>query len=281
MKTIKHFKTAATLLLAGALAAGCMLPPEEDPVLLKLDELDQRVGAIERVVRNESLLEIATQLDILRDEVRELRGATEALQHESEGSETRQRDQYLDLDQRLQSLERRTRGGEPISAAPGAEGAAPVAGVVPVPGAPAPAAGPAAAPATAPATAGDDRASYQAALELLRQGRYDQAEAAFTQFLADFPQSELSDNAQYWLGETHYVSREFEAALASFQIVLERFPNSRKAPDALLKAGFSHYELQQWADARASLEAVVERFPDSTAARLASQRLERMRAERR
>jgi len=277
MKNFKHFKTAATLLLAGALAAGCMLPPEEDPVLLKLDELDQRVGAIERVVRNESLLEIATQLDILRDEVRELRGATEALQHESEGGATRQRDQYLDLDQRLQSLERRTRGGEPISAAPGAESAAPMVGVVPAPGAPAPAT----APAPAPGTAGDDRASYQAALELLRQGRYDQAETAFTQFLADFPQSELADNAQYWLGETHYVKREFEAALAAFQLVLERFPNSRKVPDALLKAGFCQYELQQWADARASLEAVVERFPDSTAARLASQRLERMRAERR
>jgi tol-pal system protein YbgF len=275
MKTFKHFKTPAILLLAGALAAGCMLPPEEDPVLLKLDELDQRVGAIERVVRNESLLEIATQLDILRDEVRELRGATEALQHESEGGATRQRDQYLDLDQRLQSLERRTRGGEPISAAPGAEGTAPVVGVVPAPGAPAPATAP------APAAAGDDRASYQAALELLRQGRYEQAEVAFTQFLADFPQSELADNAQYWLGETHYVNREFEAALAAFQLVLERFPNSRKAPDALLKSGFCQYELQQWADARASLEAVVERFPDSTAARLASQRLERMRAERR
>jgi len=277
MKTFKHLKTAATVLLAGALAAGCMLPPEEDPVLLKLEELDQRVGAIERVVRNESLLEIATQLDILRDEVRELRGATEALQHESESGATRQRDQYLDLDQRLQSLERRTRGGEPISAAPGAEGAAPVVGVVPAPGAPVPAAG----PAPAPAAAGDDRASYQAALELLRQGRYEQAEAAFTQFLAAFPQSELADNAQYWLGETHYVNREFEAALAAFKLVLERFPNSRKAPDALLKAGFCQYELQQWADARASLEAVVERFPDSTAARLASQRLERMRAERR
>ena len=273
MKNFKHFKTAATILLAGALAAGCMLPPEEDPVLLKLDELDQRVGAIERVVRNESLLEIATQLDLLRDEVRELRGATEALQHESEGGATRQRDQYLDLDQRLQGLERRTRGGEPISAAPGAESAAPVVGVVPAPAAP--------ATGAAASVGGDDRASYQAALELLRQGRYDQAETAFTQFLADFPQSELADNAQYWLGETHYVNREFEAALAAFQVVLERFPNSRKTPDALLKAGFCQYELQQWDDARASLEAVVERFPDSTASRLASQRLERMRAERR
>jgi tol-pal system protein YbgF len=257
-----NFLPWVTLLAASALAAGCALPPEEDPVLLKLDELDQRVGAIERVVRNESLLQMASELEILRGEVRELRGQTDALQHEAEGTATRQRDQYLDLDQRLQSLERRTRGGEPLSAAPPQISQAPVVGVLPAPG-------------------GDDRSSYQAALELLRQGRYPQAEAAFKQFLADFPESEIADNAQYWLAETHYVNREFETALAAFQVVIENHPNSRKVPDALLKAGFCEYELQRWADARRSLEAVIEQFPDATAARLAEQRLERMRAERR
>jgi tol-pal system protein YbgF len=261
MNTCKSL-AIVTLFAAGALAAGCAFQPEEDPVLMKLDELDRRVGSIERVVRNESLLQIATELDILRDEVRELRGHTDALQYESEGTATRQRDQYLDLDQRLQSLERRTRGGEPLSAVPLEERPPPVVATLPAPG-------------------GDDRGSYQAALELLRQGRYPQAEAAFTQFLADYPQSDLSDNAQYWLAETHYVNREFEAALAAFQEVIEKHPNSRKVPDALLKAGFCEYEMQRWADARKSLEAVVEQFPDSTAARLANQRLERMRSERR
>ncbi len=265
MNNTKHLRLAAALLAAGLIGAGCALPPEEDPVLLKLDELDNRVGSIERVVRNESLLQIATELETLRNEVRELRGTTDALQFEGEGAATRQRDQYLDLDQRLQSLERRTRGGEPLSDAtepvtPGASG--PVVGALPVPG-------------------GDDRANYQAALELLRQGRYPQAEAAFTQFLVEFPDSDLRDNAQYWLAETHYVNREFETALAAFQVVLDDFPNSRKVPDALLKVGFCQYELQRWSEARAALEAVVERFPDSTAARLASQRLDRMRAERR
>jgi tol-pal system protein YbgF len=263
MNTFKSLRVATTLLAAGLLAAGCALPPEEDPVLLKLDELDQRVGSIERVVRNESLLQIAAELETMREELRGLRGQVDTLQHESEGSSTRQRDQYLDLDQRLQSLERRTRGGEPMSAVP-PEGAAPVPAV-----------------GGLPAIGGDDRASYQAALELLRQGRYPQAEAAFTDFLAGFPDSGLRDNAQYWLAETHYVNREFEKALGGFRAVIENHPNSSKLPDAMLKAGFCEYELQRWDDARASLEAVVAQFPDSTAARLASQRLERMRAERR
>jgi len=268
MKNHTSLLTAMALLAAGMLAAGCVMPPEEDPVLLKLDELDQRVGSIERVVRNESLLQIAAELDTMRDELRQLRGQADSLQYEAEGAATRQRDQYLDLDQRLQSLERRTRGGEPISGLPPEGAAPPVIGAGAVIGA-------------VPAAGGDDRATYQAALELLRQGRYPQAEAAFKQFLADFPDSDLADNGHYWLAETHYVNREFEAALAGFQRVIESFPNSRKVPDALLKAGFCEYELQRWADARRSLEAVVEQFPDSTAARLASQRLERMRAERR
>lgn len=249
-------------LVVGLAAAGCSVPPEEDPVLIKLDQLDTRVASIERVVRNESLLQIANELAVLRDEVRELRGQTEALQYESESGVTRQRDQYLDLDQRLQSLERRTRGGENMTGLePGGETVSSAGSL--------------------PSDAAPLQSSYQSSLELLRQGRYAQAEAGFRQFLADSPDSELADNAQYWLAETHYVNRQFETALETFRRMLEQHPESRKAPDALLKAGFCEYELQRWADARATLTQVVERYPDSTAARLATQRLERMSAERR
>jgi hypothetical protein len=125
MNNSKPLRLATALLVAGLIGAGCALPPEEDPVLLKLDELDNRVGSIERVVRNESLLQIAAELETLRNEVRELRGTTDALQFDGEGSATRQRDQYLDLDQRLQSLERRTRGGEPAAIHDGAGDARP------------------------------------------------------------------------------------------------------------------------------------------------------------
>jgi len=244
------------------LVAGCTTPPEEDPVLIKLDELDRRVGSIERVMRNESLLQLAGELEALRNEVREMRGYIEALQYESESASTRQRDQYLDLDQRLQSLER----GTGVLPAPG--GSPGVGG--PVPG------GGAATGLVVPG--GDDRANYQAALELLKQGRYAQADAAFQSFLATYPQSELADNAQYWLGETHYVNRQFEKALAAFQLVLERYPDSRKLPDAMLKVGFCQHELKRLDEAQATLQQVVERFPDTTAARLAQQRLERIRA---
>lgn len=273
MSKLTYIRRAAILLVAASLASGCITPPEEDPVLIKLDQIDQRVDNIERVVQNESLLEIAREIEALRAEVRTLRGQVETLQYETEGAGTRQRDQYLDLDQRLQAIERGTRQVVPATgdAAAGA-GAAIAAGA---------AAGTAGAAAAGglPVPGGDDRQNYQAALELLKQGRYPQAEAAFSEFLVAFPTSELADNAQYWLGETYYVGRNFEAALAAFQVVLDKYPDSRKTADALLKLGFCNYELKRWADARAALEDVTARFADTTAARLAAQRLEKMRSE--
>jgi tol-pal system protein YbgF len=145
----------------------------------------------------------------------------------------------------------------------------------------APAAGAATAPAAAVAAAapmvvGSDQENYQAAFDLLRNSRYEQAAAAFTQFLGAFPSSPLADNAQYWLAETFYVRREFEQALPEFQKVIDDFPESAKIPDAWLKIGFCQDELKRPEAARAALLQVTREFPDTTAARLATQRLERI-----
>ena len=130
-----------------------------------------------------------------------------------------------------------------------------------------------------PVPGGGDRANYEAAFELLKAQRYEAAGAAFGQFLVSFPDSQLADNAQYWLAEAYYVTDNFEEALAQFQVVLSGYPRSRKIPDALLKIGYSNYELQRWNAARAALQSVRDDYPDSTAARLADQRLTRMTDE--
>jgi len=126
---------------------------------------------------------------------------------------------------------------------------------------------------------GDDRANYQAAFDLLKDGKYPEAIGGFKQFLTTFPTSVLADNAQYWLGEAHYVTKQYPDALRDFRTVLEKYPDSRKTPDALLKIGFCNYELKNWPEARSALTQVVQRFGDTTAARLASQRLAKMDGE--
>ena len=126
---------------------------------------------------------------------------------------------------------------------------------------------------------GDDRANYQAAFDLLKDGKYPEAISGFQQFLVTFPTSTLADNAQYWLGEAHYVTKQYPDALRDFRTVIEKYPESRKIPDALLKIGYCNYELKNWTEARSALSQVVQRFGDTTAARLASQRLAKLDSE--
>ncbi|MFP4559887.1 MAG: tol-pal system protein YbgF, partial [Thiohalorhabdus sp.] len=118
--------------------------------------------------------------------------------------------------------------------------------------------------------------AYQKAFSKVQENAYQEAVDGFQRFLEEYPDSDLASNAQYWLGESHYVLREFERALKEFNRVLKEHPDSEKAPAALLKIGYSFYELGDMDGAREALSRVRERFPDSSEARLARQRLNRM-----
>lgn len=244
-------RLALTGAMLGVLAGCATTPAEEDPVVQKLTELDSRLLRIERVLTNQSLLDLSQRIEAGQAETRILRGQIDELQHSLNRSQDQQREIGADLDRRLAALE--------------SGSASPVAGSVPSGGLPVP--------------QGDDRANYQAAFDLLKDGQYPQAISAFQQYLRTFPDSGLADNAQYWLGEAHYVTKRYKDALRDFQLVLEKYPDSRKTPDALLKIGYCNYELQNWGEARSALNQVVQRFGDTTAARLATQRMEKMSAE--
>jgi tol-pal system protein YbgF len=259
--------------------AGCTsLSPTDDPVYLRLTDMEARLMRIERVVDNQSLLQIANQLEQLQVESRELRGELETLRRETESQGARQRELYLDVDRRLQMLEQsqvRAPAG-PFDPAPGFGGdefgvgggdAGPFAGGA-LPDMPA---GPGAGGAVA---AGNDQEAYQTAFNLLQSRQYEPAAEAFRQFLTAHPNSRLADNAQYWLAETYYVRREFEGALPHFQRVLDQYPQSDKTPDALLKIGYCNYELRRWDAARTALQRVTREYPGTTAAQLATQRLQ-------
>lgn len=182
-------------------------------------------------------------------------------------------------------------GTPPSTVAPGAAIGTAAPGMV-TPGTPTPITGAPVTPSVvAPVTAApvpmpqatvaspDEQAAYEQALNILREGRYADAAQAYRQFLANYPHGRYVDNAQYWLAETQYVTRQFPQALEEFGKVVNGYPNSAKAPDALLKMGYIHYEQGDWKAARENLQGVTQRFPDSTAARLASERLQRMDRE--
>ena len=239
-----------SIMVAAVLAAGCATTSEPDPMVVKMNDLDRRLERIERVLANQSLLDLAQQLQTLQTDVRTLRGELEELQHASENVKNQQRGLYTDLDQRLKALE----GGLPAAGGDGE------AGAVPMP-------------------TGSDRMNYQGAFDLLKAGQYEKATAAFQRFLATFPDSALADNAQYWLGECFYVTRRYDEALKAFRAVVDKYPESRKLPDAWLKIGYTQYELKAWKLARDALTRVQREFPDSSAAAEAAKRLQRMTSE--
>ncbi|MEM7612490.1 MAG: tol-pal system protein YbgF [Pseudomonadota bacterium] len=243
-------------LVSTSMLAGCVtVPPEEDPVFIKLTQMERRLERVERVVQNDSLVQLVARVDALQAEVDTLRGASENATFENEKMAARQRDLYADLDARLQALETRTRSSNVM------QGGSLSPGELPLPN-------------------GSDRENYQAAFELLKEGRYDQSAKAFEQFLVTYSDSDLADNAQYWLAESYYVSQKFSEALPIFNTVISDYPQSRKVPDALLKIGYCNHELKRWDAAEAALSRVIDDYPETTAARLASKRLEQVRSER-
>ncbi len=244
--------------------------------------------------------DLVIQVQQLQDEVRELRGQVEDQANQLETLRQRQRDQFLDLDQRIS-------GQRPAAGSPGAGGvdgtAGPVAGATDtaedLAGAESPAGGdipevrppmdtpsdtvalgdPQVQSQAMPANPADEKAAYDQAFQSLKDLRYADAAEGFQTFLARYPESEYADNAQYWLGESYYVTRNYDISLEAFNDLLQKYPDSSKKPDALLKIGYAHYELKQWDQARAALEQVKQQYPDTTLARLADNRLRSMRME--
>lgn len=247
------------LLLLVPVVSGCALmqPGPDDPVMLRLDALESRMQNIERIVNNQSLVNLTQEVAALERRADELQGRAETVEYEAENTADRQRQLYADLDRRIQELEAAIKAGANVNVL---DGGTLAPGQLPVPG-------------------GSDRDNYQAAFELLKEQRYEPAALAFQQFLVAYPDSELADNAQYWLAESHYVTKKYEDALAAFQVVIDKYPRSRKVPDALLKIGYGNYELKRYDASRESMQRVQTEYPETTAARLAGQRLDRMQEE--
>jgi len=290
---IRNLTAGAAVLLVAAMAAAA-------PVALA-ESTKERLDALERKLDSRSLLEMLNRIEQLQGDVQRLRGDVELQAHQLEELQRQQREQYLDTDRRLQQLETGLAGGTPggLSPAPGAMTAPPPAQppepLVTAPPPPqqspqqsppqqSPPQQPPAAPLQAPPGAASSnpeaaQAEYDTALAILREGRYAEAAQAFNRFLVANPGSAYADNASYWLGETYYVTRDFDQALTTFQTLVNRYPQSSKVSDSHLKMGYIYYEQKDWKAARENLELVVNQYPGTTTARLAADRLKRMKQE--
>lgn len=279
--------TASKLRIACAALLACSVAA---PAFAQKLSLGERVTRLEQQASSQSnsagqaSTELLNRITQMQSEVQALRNQVEQLQNENAQLKQQGRDQYVDLDSRLQRME--------SGAAPAAGNGSAAAPLTPPPAtnrAPsstrAPAAGPGADPSmsaeqfTAPAAG--EQGAYDAALAALRSGDYVESARSFQAYLRDYPDAPLAPNAWYWLGESYYATQNYPIALESFENLLRNFPDSPKAPDALLKRGYCQIELGEIGRGSQTLNRVINEFPDSDAARLAMSRLRALSLESR
>ena len=248
-----------------------------------LDKIRQEIIRLGNQMENRAMLDLFQRVDELGDEISQLRGELEIQGNDLSDIKKRQRELYLDTDRRLRDLENRALNQSSMvpppqiptqdtstDLTPGTDSTdttviAPVTSTTQT--------------VQPSGTSSEEKAAYQASFDTLKEGRYKKAKSSFKSFLNQYPNSIYAGNAQYWLGEANYVTRNFEQGIIEFKQVVERYPKSAKVPDAMLKLGYTYYELKQHDEAKAVLQELRKRFPKSTAFRLAGKRLDRMRKE--
>ena len=247
-------------LAAGQAHAGLF---DDEEARLRINEMrhefNGRVSKLESGARAQ--LELADQIELLKTEIARLRGENEVLSNDLANAIKRQKDFYVDLDNRLRKLE------------PHADAAA----AAPQPATAAPAAAPAAAVAP-PVTAADPAAEsrdYEAALTQLRGGKYKEAATGFIGFIRRHPGSSFQPSAHFWAASSLYQLKDNAAAAEYYAKVANQWPDDNRAPDALLGLASAQ---QAQGDAKAatrSLERLVAKYPSSSAAQIGRQRLKK------
>lgn len=212
---------------------------------------EQLTARIEATSRGQ--LEMSNQVQLLRDELANVRGQVEVLTHELESLKQRQRDFYIDLDKRIQRF-------EGLGTAPGTD-----AGGLP------------GAPMTPPAAVDPvaEAAEYEAALSQLKGGKHAEALASFNRFIAKYPQSSSLPNAHFWAGNAALQARDISASRNHFNTVLQRWPQDRVAPDAMLGLANTQQALGDAKGSQDTLRRITTQYPNSSAAQVATQRLGR------
>jgi len=194
------------------------------------EEMDARLEASGR-----GQLELSNQNEILRGEVANLRGQIEVLTHEVESLKQRQRDFYVDLDERIRRMEEH-------GAVPAADPAA-------------------------------ESADYESALNLLKEGKHKESLEAFERFIAQYPRSSFLPGANFWAGNAALQAKEVVAARNHFNTVITDWPDDTVAPDAMLGLANSQHLMGESRASQDTLRQLLQRYPDSSAAQVARQRL--------
>lgn len=267
------------LLLVPALVAGtsCVTSSDIDGLHRQMNDIERQIQVVEnKSSSKEEVQKLNTTLSSQTDQLlRSNADASVKLQELSRQIETLQA-KLDDTNRRLAELSQQIAATQATLGTSGTAANSPAVGnPIPNPVTPATVAVSRPAPATpAPVPAPPSpQQLYDTAYGDYTKGRYDLAIAGFQQYIQQYPNTDLTDNAQYWTGECEFAQKKYEQAINDFDTLLRRWPQSDKAPGALLKKGYALDALNRRAEAVVALQYVIHEYPASDEARLAQQKL--------
>lgn len=259
----------------------------------QVSEMEARIAKMEQALNSQALLELYAQVETLGLELGKLNGQIEMLSNDNSLLQKRQRDFYIDLDNRVREIEQPHNKRGPSSQSQ--PKSSPQSMVAP------PSMEPAASPSTAatmPKAASSEETvalvqpdsgsllsnelvpptpeendAYKEAFNLFKDGDYASAIAQFESFLENYPQSNLAPGAAYWIGNARYALRDYQLAIDAQKRLINKYPDSFKAADAFLNIASSQYEMGDSKASKQTLENLVAKYPSSEAAKKAKQRL--------
>lgn len=237
-------------LLAVMLATSLALPAragmfDDDEARKRIQDLRGDVAELAKRADTISSNQIgfANQVEAIKADIAKLRGQLEVLTYELDAAQKRQKDFYVDLDNRLRKLEQ-----------------PPPEAKAETPKAPDPA---------------QETRDYEAALAGLKAAKFKEAAAAFLAFIKTYPNSSLGASAHYWCGYAHAQAKDHAAAAELFGKFAAGWPNDERAPGALEGRVASLEASKDLKAAKASLEQLAERYPNSEAGKRAKLRLKK------
>lgn len=203
--------------------------------------LDLRAKVNEKADKS-ALLELSKQNETLRQELDKLRGQVEVLTNEVRTLQQKQKDFYIDLDNRLGKFEPQqvTVDGKSAVVQP------------------------------------EEKKAFDAAEAAFQAGNYKEAVSGYNTFLRRYPKSGLAVLAQFGLGNAYYLLKDYKNALSTQDALVKKYPGSEKVPEAMLNMASSHLGLKNLWAAKKTLNTIIEKYPESEAASEAKQRLKQM-----
>lgn len=274
---------SSIVMLAAALAAaGCISTSDFEAAQRQISELQEELANIKRTAsskdevqnvnvriaeQTETLLRsnatLVTKVAEIEERIQNTQGSVEQATHRldqiAQQVAKSQRD-LEDLRSRMTSIQ--------AAPAPSADGGGEASGELTVPAAAIPA-GPAM----------DPMQTYQAAYRDYQRGNFDLAIEGFRDFLSGSANSDLADNAAYWIGESLFSQKKYREAIGQFDAVVNKYPKSDKVPGALLKKGYAYINVNERAQGVVQLQYVLHEHPKSQEASLARQKLKQLGIE--